>query len=67
MDETMPGEARELNVIHKISNKLKFHSRKNAFFDTETETPSLECTKPASFSLHMFSLVCKSNGFQVFQ
>ena len=25
MDETMPGEARELNVIHKINNKLKFH------------------------------------------
>ena len=25
MDETMPGEARELNVIHKINNKLKLH------------------------------------------
>ena len=41
MDETMSGEAMALNVIYKINNKLKCLYRKNVFFDTETETPSL--------------------------
>ena len=31
MDETMSGEAMVLNVIHKISNKLKFLYQKNDF------------------------------------
>ena len=31
MDKTMSLEAMELNVIHKINNKLKFHYHKNDF------------------------------------
>ena len=37
-DETMFGEAKELNVIHKINNKPKFLYCKNVFFDTNTES-----------------------------
>ena len=31
MDETIPGEAMALSVIHKIKNKLKCFYRKNVF------------------------------------
>ena len=38
IDETMPGEAIALNVIHKFNNRLKFLYRKNVFL-----TPKLRC------------------------
>ena len=31
MDEAMPRKVMEINVIHKINNKLKFSYRKNVF------------------------------------
>ena len=31
MDEAMPRKVMEINVIHKINNKLKFVYRKNVF------------------------------------
>ena len=31
MDEAMPRKVMEINVIHKINNKLKFIYRKNVF------------------------------------
>ena len=31
LDETMPGEAMALNIVHKINNKVKFVYRKNSF------------------------------------
>ena len=34
IDETLPGEAIVLNVIHKINKKLKFPYSKNDFFFT---------------------------------
>ena len=53
MDETMPGEARELNVIHKINNKLKFISVKMLFL-----TPKLRLRLWNALSQPHFHYTC---------
>ena len=57
LDETLSGDAMRLNVVNKISNKLKFLYHKNSLIDTSTETLTLQCVNTAPFLLCMFCLV----------